>query len=80
MVDDTQFAQLQQRVALLERQVDFLLSQAHLTYVDRPTLAAYQDVAELKRQGNILEAIKVYRSHTGVSLVEAKMFVDNLNV
>jgi ribosomal protein L7/L12 len=80
MVDDTQFAQLQQRVALLERQVDFLLGQAHLTYVDRPTLAAYQDVAELKRQGNIIEAIKVYRSHTGVSLLEAKLFVDNLNV
>ena len=80
MVDDVQFAKLNARVALLERQVEFLLAQSKLQYVDRPAPIPYPDVAELKRNGNLIEAIRVYRSHTGSSLLEAKTFVENMDV
>ena len=78
MVDDAQFARLNARVELLERQVTFLLNQASLTYVDRPAVSVYPDVAELKHQGKLIDAIKLYRSYTNASLVDAKNFVENL--
>lgn len=78
MVDDAQFAKLSARVELLERQVAFLLNQASVTYVDRPAASIYPDVADLKRKGSLIEAIKLYRSYTNASLVEAKNFVENL--
>jgi len=80
MVEDAQFAKLQERVALLERQITFLLNQAKVAFVDRPIPSVYPDVAELKRKGNIIEAIKLYRSYTDAGLAEAKAFVDNLIV
>lgn len=79
MVDDTMFAKLQARVSLLERQVEFLLTQLKMEYTDvPPSLRGYADVAELKRKGNVIEAIKLYRSKTNAGLAEAKEFVDNL--
>lgn len=75
-----QVIQLSSRVALLERQVQFLLSHEPVTYVDQPPQAAYPDVVELKRKGKIIEAIGAYRSHTNLGLVEAKAYVDNLEV
>ena len=80
MVDDFQYAKLLERVALLERQVEFLLGQARVTYVDRPAQIAYPDVAELKRKGNLIEAIKLYRSYTNATLRDAKDYVDNMAV
>ncbi len=80
MVDDAQFAKMNARIALLERQVEFLLRQAPIQYVDRPAAIPYPEVAELKRKGNLLEAIKVYRSLTNASLVEAKNYVENMIV
>ncbi len=78
MVDDAQFARLNARVELLERQVAFLLNQASLTYVDRPAASLYPDVAELKHQGKLIDAIKLYRSYTNASLMDAKNFVEDL--
>ena len=78
MVDDAQFARLNARVELLERQVTFLLNQASLTYVDRPASSVYPDVAELKHQGKLIDAIKLYRSYTNASLMDAKNFVEDL--
>jgi ribosomal protein L7/L12 len=75
-----QVSQLSARVALLERQVQFLLSHEPATYVDMPPQAAYPDVAELKRKGKILEAIAAYRGHTNTGLAEAKAYVDNLEI
>jgi ribosomal protein L7/L12 len=80
MVDDFQYAKLLERVALLERQVEFLLVQARVPYVDRPAQIAYPDVAELKRKGNLIEAIKLYRSYTDTSLQAAKEYVENMVV
>ncbi len=81
MVDDMMFAKLQARVALLERQVEFLLAQLRMEYRDMPpAMGAYTDVAELKRRGNIIEAIKLYRSKTNAGLAEAKAFVDSIDI
>ena len=75
-----QVIQLSSRVALLERQVQFLLSHEPATYVDMPPQAAYPEVVELKRKGKILEAIGAYRAKTNASLEQAKQYVDNLEV
>jgi hypothetical protein len=80
MVDDAQFAKLNARVALLERQVEFLLSHSNLHYVDQPVAMPYPDVAELKRKGDLIGAIKAYRGYTNASLAEAKTFVENMVV
>jgi len=78
MVDNFEFEKVKARVALLERQVEFLLAQLKLQYVDRQPVLAYPDVAELKRQGKLIEAITLYRSKTDASLMEAKMFVESM--
>ncbi len=78
MVDDAQFAKLNARVELLERQVAFLLNQTSVAYIDRPVARSYPDVAELKHQGKLIDAIKLYRSYTNTSLAEAKNFVENM--
>ena len=78
MVDDAQFSKLNARVELLERQVTFLLNQASIAYVDRPGASSYPDVLELKRKGNLIEAIKLYRTYTNASLVDAKNFVEKM--
>ena len=75
-----QVIQLSSRVALLEREVEFLLNHEPTPYVDMPPQEAYPDVVELKRKGKIMEAIAAYRSHTNASLVQAKQYVDNLEV
>jgi ribosomal protein L7/L12 len=80
MVDDAEFAKLNARVALLERQVEFLLAHSNLRYVDGAVSMPYPDVAELKRRGDLIGAIKAYRSHTNASLAEAKTFVENMAV
>ena len=76
-----QVIQLTGRVALLEREVQFLLnSHPGPPYVDKPPQAEYPDVVELKRKGKMLEAIAAYRTHTNANLAEAKAYVDNLEV
>jgi ribosomal protein L7/L12 len=79
---DMEFAQLSERVATLERAVEFLLAQGGSqpqSPVGSPPLI-YADVVELKRQGKVIEAIKAYRLKTNAGLAEAKQFVDNLKV
>ena len=76
--EEMQIVELRQRVAKLERTVEFLLEQLKLTYVDKPPAEAYPDIVNLVRKGKTIEAIKVYREQTGASLVEAKRFIDSL--
>jgi len=78
MVDEVQFARLAARVELLERQVDTLMKHLNYQYVDRPSSQVYPDVLELKRQGKLIDAIKLYRSYSNAGLAEAKTFVENL--
>ncbi len=80
MPDDMEFAQLNARVATLERAVAFLLAQTGSNYHDSPPIMEHGDIAELKRRGKLIDAIKLYRTKTGVGLAEAKQFVDNLKI
>ena len=77
--DDMEFAQLSARVATLERAVEFLLAQVSPNYIGGPP-SSYLDVIELKRQGKVIDAIKLYRSKTNAGLAEAKQYVDNLKI
>lgn len=73
-----QVIHLSSRVALLEREVEFLLAHEPTPYVDNPPQAPYPEVVELKRQGKMLEAIAAYRAKTNASLTQAKLYVENL--
>ncbi len=77
---DAEFAELNARVATLERAVSFLLAQIGTSYQDIPPIAEYPEVLALKRQGKILEAIKAYRMKTNTGLAEAKEYVDHLKI
>jgi ribosomal protein L7/L12 len=70
-------ALLWKRVALLERQVKFLLGQTSVPFVDYGD-TNFPEVAALKGQGKMMDAIKLYRSITNAGLVEAKAFVESL--
>ncbi len=71
-----------QRIAELERKVEFLLKELGLEEKEKaytpdmnPALA---QVLALVRQGNKIGAIKLYREKTGVGLAEAKAVIDNM--
>ena len=76
-MDEQQIAMLQMRVSLLERQMKFLLEHQRLEYVDY-VQTQFPDVLELKRQGKLIDAIKLYRSKTNAGLAEAKTYVESL--
>ena len=72
-----EIAKLSARVSRLERTVEFLLDQLKVDFIDSIE-DLYPEIVRLKRQGNVLNAIKLYREQTGVGLEEAKRFVDSL--
>ena len=78
--DDIEFTKLKERVDALERQVEFLLARSGLQPAAASASLLYSEVVELKRQGKLIEAIKLYRSMTKLGLAEAKQFVDNLEI
>ena len=70
---------LSKRVALLSRvdaKLDLLLQHAGLTY--DPYRDLPPEVADAVRQGRKIQAIKHYRNATGVSLKEAKEFIEQV--
>ena len=71
------------RLYRLERKVDFLLRELNLVEKEEATLPDFgpvlTEVAELVRHNRKIEAIKLYREMTGVSLKEAKDVVDRLS-
>jgi ribosomal protein L7/L12 len=76
-MDEQDVAILRTRVSLLERQVKFLLGQSNIPFVDYGE-TNFPEVAKLKSQGKMIDAIKLYRSLTGAGLVEAKTFVEGM--
>jgi ribosomal protein L7/L12 len=74
--------ELTSKVALLERQVAFLLRHLNVLYVDSSgpmsEPAWMGQVRQLAHQNRIIDAIKVYRENTGVGLAEAKRAVEGL--
>ncbi len=75
---DENVAHLNTRVAKLERQVEFLLRQLNLDYVDKPAAGVSPEIMYQLQMGNKIEAIKLYREQTGVDLKTAKDFIDSL--
>jgi ribosomal protein L7/L12 len=76
---ESELIALRQRVAKLERTVEFLLQRFQVVYVDTPDNTAPPEIMELLRDGKKIEAIRVYREQTGVGLKEAKDFIDGLD-
>lgn len=71
--------ELRTRVRRLEQQVEFLINHLGLAGRLGNPDAIHSQVLALKRAGNVIEAIKVYREATGLGLKEAKDFVDALH-
>ena len=70
---------LHSRIAVLTRidaKLDLLLKQANIKY--DPYSNVSREIAEPVRQGQKIEAIKLYRQSTGVGLKEAKDAVEEL--
>lgn len=72
--------EFEERIARLERTVAYLME--HLNLVEnqgfRPRSTVPPEIIDLIQRGNKLEAIKLYREHTGVGLKEAKDAVEDL--
>lgn len=72
--------ELEERIARLERTVAYLME--HLKLIEnegfRPRNTLPPQILELIQRGKKIEAIKLYREHTGVGLKEAKDAVEEL--
>jgi large subunit ribosomal protein L7/L12 len=85
-MDEQQIAEMSARIADLERKVEWLYRNAGYSsgYPNAgaapaaPTGGVSAEVLDMVRQGRKIQAIKIYRDQTGVSLKEAKDVVDGL--
>jgi ribosomal protein L7/L12 len=77
MVTETEIQQLRSRVNELEDRLKFLYRRLDIEYAN-PALdpAMSSQIQEALRNGNKIEAIKLYREMTGVGLAEAKQAID----
>lgn len=69
---------LKERINKLEAQVDFLYKHLGVTFVEEIHPSDDLEVINVLRTGNILEAIKVYRSRHDAGLAEAKIAVEEM--
>ena len=76
-MDSAEIYALKQKVAELERKLNFVMEALRLQYSDVPA-AQDGEVIEMIKRGNLIEAIKLYREQTGLGLKEAKDAVDEL--
>lgn len=77
MSTEQELIRLRARVAELEERLDYVFDHLGLTENRNP---AYKDprILDLLRQGNKIEAIKLYREMTRAGLAEAKAVIDRL--
>lgn len=77
MSTEQELISLRARIVELEERLDYLFKHFGLQYTGQP---AWQDprVISLVRQGNKIEAIKLYRELTNVGLAEAKSVIDRI--
>jgi ribosomal protein L7/L12 len=72
--------EMRNRIIRLEQKVDFLLKELNLTEQEAANSAitnpVFAEVIALLRQGKTIQAIKLYREKTGVSLKEAKETIE----
>lgn len=77
MVDEYEMIQLKARIAELEARVEYLFKRLNIESIE-DTQNIDSKIIELVKQGNKIEAIKVYRAMYNVGLKEAKDAVDQL--
>jgi ribosomal protein L7/L12 len=77
MSGDYEVMELRARVLELEGKIEFLYKHLGVTYLKEITQAD-QKVADVLRNGSIIEAIKVYREIHNVGLAEAKQAVEEI--
>lgn len=68
-------------IGFLHKQADMIISKLSIMFEPFPELSAkvLQDIKALEKRGSRVEAIKLYRIHTGVELREAKDAIDYLS-
>jgi large subunit ribosomal protein L7/L12 len=77
---DYEYTALRRRVERLERLVARLMGEAGLEPDEELDSGPSPEIVDLVRQGEKLEAIKLYREKTGVGLKEAKAFIESLEL
>ena len=72
--------EIMERLARLEKQMDFLLGELGLSEKEKatPPRLDLSGVKDLLRRGNKLEAVRHYRDRTGVSLAEATKAIEGI--
>lgn len=69
---------LEFKVAELERKLELVMRHVGVQYQETGASAALNEAAAYLRQGNKLEAMKVYQQRMGVGLKDAKDAIDAL--
>jgi ribosomal protein L7/L12 len=77
-IDSSRIGFLGRKIEKMERKLDLLLKHLNIEIPDEPVSPDMNNVKVLIDQGNIIEAIKIYRQHFGGSLAEAKTAVEAL--
>ncbi len=72
--DSTRIQALELKVAELQRNLAWLMQQLDMHYTETSNVP--NAVTDLLMRGDLIEAIKVYRQHTGAGLAEAKQAVE----
>ena len=69
---------LSRRLSELERKVDYMLKALNIDYQIPAEPQYMEQVRTLVAAHKVIDAIKVYRENTGVSLADAKTFIDHM--
>ena len=77
MITESEILGLRSRITELENRLDFLYARLGITYVtDQP--AADTRIIDALKNGNKIEAIKIYREIYNCGLAEAKKAVEDM--
>jgi len=77
MSNEIDILALRSRVAQLEARLEYVYKHLRIEYSDNPN-AANQTVIDALRNGNKIEAIRIYREIHNAGLAEAKQAVDGM--
>lgn len=74
---DIEIEGLRARISRIEKKIDFIYD--HLG-IELPESEYDKEIRELMGKKKKIEAIKVYRRHTGAGLAEAKEYVERIGI
>ena len=78
MVTEQQFSELRKRVAHLEGQVAFLYTPLGMTFEPEHQVTDDPRIIEALKNGNLLQAVKIYRENTGETADDARKAVEEM--